>query len=141
MRNSFSRPVLGLQDTHSEQESYRALRAWCADPNSLDVMRGGVPTSFEPFHAAQEIVPIQSLGHALLNNHSSQNNTQCSDGIRMELVVESVLQRIQHAAEGEAKLRGPNDPIDFQMVKAQPAAPEQFDGNVPVEGALSGARE
>src|ERR1700722_4912373 len=120
MRNSLSRPILGLQGTYRECESCCAFQAWCADPNSLNIVGDGLPTSLELFHAPQEIVPIQTLGYRFLDNHSSQNYTQSSDCVRMELVVEGVLQGMQHAAEGEAELRGPNDPIHFQMVKAQP---------------------
>jgi hypothetical protein len=90
-------------------------------------MGGGVPTSFELFAAPQEIVPVQPLDYRLLDSHSSQNNTQSSDAGRMELVVESVLQGMQHPAEGEAELRGPNDPIHFQMIKAQPSTLEETD--------------
>ena len=81
-------------------------------------MGDGVPTSFELFHAAQEIVPIQPLDYRLPDSHGSQNNAHSSDAARMEFVVEGVLQGMQHPPEDEAELRGANDSIQFQMVKA-----------------------
>jgi hypothetical protein len=59
----------------------------------------------------------------------------------MEFMVESVLQGMQHTAKGESELRGPNNPIHFQMVEAQPTTLEQSNGNIPVESALWGTVE
>src|SRR5437588_12350448 len=95
IRDSFSCPVLGLQTTHGEPESYCAFHAWCAHPNSLNVMGDGLPTSLELFHAAQEIVPIESLDSRLLDNHRSLTNTHYSDGGRLELVCIRVHKELQ----------------------------------------------
>src|ERR1700686_5053902 len=103
MRNSFSCPVLGFQDTRRERVSCCAFQAGRADPNSLNVMGDGVPTSFEVFHAPQEIVSIQSLAYGFLDSHSSQNNPHSSNAAWMEFVVESLLQGKQHPAEGKTE--------------------------------------
>src|SRR6266513_5885907 len=141
LRNMGPAPVLGHVPSSGQGEGKATGTAGSPKAYPLNVMGARPPSGLGVPQAAEEVIGLQPFPDALADHHSPQDHPQPADTGGAEGVLECLLEGVKHPAEGEAELAGSCDAVYFQVVKTQPAAPQEGGRHVPVQGSLAGIVE